>query len=333
MHNSESYTENNEQLKSSNDSTETEFDIVAYRQRLLDQMHGGAVERQANYRGNFAELQFSRMSDQGIRNKYLDVLEENEKWLAQHPGTDRVLKRDPETDMVLEDDNGLPIFEVVQATYTPKSRDELEDELLAVLEHERSVTAIDAKATPLASGARLADADAYSKGLSRRREAVMGVAPPGDDVRMPAHQRNIHMSMIEAHEKGHALRNFSSSGYFKDTFQNAFSLDAIDPHLYYAEMTGSGYVDSSDIKTEDILDTARDYFSLENPTELVERMAQLKNYFGFKGSEVFTHSHLQYAREHYVEDGHIDNHMKTFFSLITPEKESAFVELMNSFGI
>ena len=53
--------------------------------------------------------------------------------------------------------------------------------------------------------------------------------------------------------------------------------------------------------------------------ELAERMSQLKNYFGFKGGEVFTRQHLAYARENYLKDGKIiSNGIQLLFYLFEP---------------
>ena len=52
-----------------------------------------------------------------------------------------------------------------------------------------------------------------------------------------------------------------------------------------------------------------------------------------KGNEKFTLKHLAYAREHYIPDTGFDNNMSEFFSAITKETESRFIELINSSGI
>jgi len=62
--------------------------------------------------------------------------------------------------------------------------------------------------------------------------------------------------------------------------------------------------------------------------EILARMAQLKNYFGFTGSEEFTKQHLDFAKSHYVEDTKLDNTMNDFFEKI--EKEDKFIENMNT---
>ncbi len=62
--------------------------------------------------------------------------------------------------------------------------------------------------------------------------------------------------------------------------------------------------------------------------EVVARMSQLKNYFGFCGDEEFKLEHLNYARENYVKDTGLDNNMSDFFNAIMDDKK--FVELMNT---
>ena len=72
---------------------------------------------------------------------------------------------------------------------------------------------------------------------------------------------------IEAHEKGHVLREFKINS---EDFSKGFDFSVIP----------------EDIKRPM-------YF--RKPDELAERMSQLKNYFGFKGGELFTRQHLAYA--------------------------------------
>ena len=51
--------------------------------------------------------------------------------------------------------------------------------------------------------------------------------------------------------------------------------------------------------------------TLRNPDELTARMAQFKNYFGMQGGEQFTADHLNYLRQHYIEDTGLDNGVST----------------------
>ncbi|MEK7101272.1 MAG: hypothetical protein AAB921_04210 [Patescibacteria group bacterium] len=122
--------------------------------------------------------------------------------------------------------------------------------------------------------------------------------------------------IIEAHEKGHGMRDFQGS-------------DAIEIR---------SVLDFSVLKEREEIATAQnpqDRFAnyLNKPEEIIERMAQLKNYFGFKGNEVFTKKHLDYAREHYIQDTGLDNTMSHFFAAVTPETEDHFIEVMNKYPI
>jgi len=69
----------------------------------------------------------------------------------------------------------------------------------------------------------------------------------------------------------------------------------------------------------------------KNPEEILIRLTQIKNYFGFKGDEEMTLNRLRYAKAHYIEDVGLDNNMSQFFEAITPEKEQAVVDLMNQY--
>ncbi|MDB5159909.1 MAG: hypothetical protein JWO99_172 [Candidatus Saccharibacteria bacterium] len=69
---------------------------------------------------------------------------------------------------------------------------------------------------------------------------------------------------------------------------------------------------------------------MKDPSELMARMAQVKNYFAMRGGEPFTLPQLEYARKHYIEDTGLDNNMDTFLQMA---KDEAFVELMNTLPI
>lgn len=73
--------------------------------------------------------------------------------------------------------------------------------------------------------------------------------------------------------------------------------------------------------------------SYMNADELLARMAQLKNYFGMSGNEIFSKIHLDYARLNYVTDTSLDNNMGVFFEMIAPELEKKFILNMNSMPI
>lgn len=66
----------------------------------------------------------------------------------------------------------------------------------------------------------------------------------------------------------------------------------------------------------------------EHADEVLARMSQLKNYFGFTGDEEFRVEHLNYAKKHYVEDTGLDNNMTSFFKSIIDEQK--FIDVMNT---
>ncbi len=140
------------------------------------------------------------------------------------------------------------------------------------------------------------------------------------------------MSIAEAHEKGHVVRDFfkgHESTYYK-RLSDAFDIDSfVIPSQELAMIT------ERDAGAEEPLDgMKKDYVAyLLDPTEVFERMSELKNYFGFKGDEEFTGEHLEYVKKHYVEDTGADNGMTAFFSLITSRTQSKFLEIINSVGI
>lgn len=86
-----------------------------------------------------------------------------------------------------------------------------------------------------------------------------------------------------------------------------------------------------DYSDEEIVELLKTYHTA--PNELIERMSQLKNYFGMKGVEIFTKEHLDYARIHIGNDLGLSGEMEQFFNMITPETEDEFIKLMNTLGI
>lgn len=62
--------------------------------------------------------------------------------------------------------------------------------------------------------------------------------------------------------------------------------------------------------------------------EVLARMSQLKNYFGFRSDEVFTKEHLIYAYKNYVQDVKIDNNVINLISAIVDI--DLFIEVINT---
>jgi hypothetical protein len=152
--------------------------------------------------------------------------------------------------------------------------------------------------------------------------------------------------ITEAHEKGHVIRwdysvkrlvwsnaaarlepRYCLSGHFSPAFDFSrvrFSEEECEKR----RKCGTLFCGKTD---HEIWRTLVSYLS--GPHELAERMSQLKNYFGFGGNEIFTAKHLSYVRKYYVKDTGYDNMMTQFFQSVSPERENAFLALINSAGI
>ncbi len=142
-------------------------------------------------------------------------------------------------------------------------------------------------------------------------------------------------SYTEAHEKGHTLRKIRSLAAAKH-FGRGFNFESLpvsqDRISKLVEYYKSLDPESADSITEETAVAGLVEY-LSDPVEIIERMSQLKNYFGMTGDEVFTREHLLYVREHYINDTKLDNFMHEFFLSITPETEDTFLALINTCGV
>jgi len=136
-------------------------------------------------------------------------------------------------------------------------------------------------------------------------------------------------SAIEAHEKGHRVREYHD---MDEVFQKGFDISkATFTQEDYETEQRNAPDENVNIPLEDKKHIFMEY--LFSASEIAERMAQLKNYFGFSGNETFTKAHLDYARKHYLEDTDLQNGMRQFFEAITPETEGEFLRIINNCGI
>lgn len=166
--------------------------------------------------------------------------------------------------------------------------------------------------------------DVGGKGEPNSQRMTTHYIMPGKTEKFTMHQMGITM----AHEAGHRIRRYR---YLQTIFSPAFDFSKCTyDKEFMIHFMGHDDFENPQKRIEH---TQKRNEYLSNPVELAERMGQLKNYFGFKGAEVFTKEHLDYAREHYVADTGMDNLMTQFFEAITPETEEAFLEIINSAGI
>ena len=128
-------------------------------------------------------------------------------------------------------------------------------------------------------------------------------------------QKNI----IEAHEKGHGLRDFTSP-------QDVAEIRTVIDQKALRDLQQAQ-------ESSQNADTRFPINYVQMPEEIIERMAQLKNYFGMSADEEFTTQHLEYARANYIKDTGLDNGISTFFSCITDKTNGAFLSIMNKYPI
>lgn len=178
-------------------------------------------------------------------------------------------------------------------------------------------------------------------------KSTIGIKPSDERMLNEPHVKD----MIAAHEKGHQIRHggFLSGG--GSAANSSAVLGGFGPHEIRLEKHGHK---KREAMRHSLMALPAAFFGLNaiggvmlgvlltsivakpyilKPNEVVERMAQLKTWFGMtSGDQVFTKAHFDYAKTFYV--GHAyDNSMNTFFKMITPESEPRFFEAMNTLGI
>lgn len=138
------------------------------------------------------------------------------------------------------------------------------------------------------------------------------------------------MSITEAHEKGHVVRYFEGD-FTRSFFAPAFNLSQFSlTDAEYQDMLHGMEVTESEYSRDEA--TKEMYEYLFSGPEIMERMAQLKNFFGFDGDQEFTSEHLAFVRAEYVKRTGFDNQMSTFLARVTPETEPEFLRLINVCG-
>lgn len=171
--------------------------------------------------------------------------------------------------------------------------------------------------------------DLLSRATSFEREQIqvmIGKMPILDENKIDQIQ-----GIIVAHEKGHVVRAFDEE-YFDKYFIQGFipNYKEVDIEPYRVTYTQTDQASEYTSENE-LMDGIMDY--LFTGPEIAERMSQLKAYYGMQGDELFTKEHLDYAKKNYIKDTGLDNFMAVFFSSITQESETKFLEIINTSGI
>lgn len=276
----------------------------------IKELTGYPIEQIANYEGNDSNLLIERLCNPVILEQLVSTFREGY--------TARVESGRPEIENEL-DAQGEPKrdaegrYILYESPYVPPTDDEIREKILACIEEVRTHT-------PVSFG----DASPTSECIPLNWRMLGGAVPTEKQ-----------KSIMEAHEKGHVVRSFpitlEGEVYYDSVFGKAFDFDTI-PYTAVDYQNDRERLEKG-LEHEVSFDEAKRIFCgyMSDPGELIERMSQVKNYFGFKGGEKFTLDHLQYVREHYIKDTGMDNHMSQFFEMIVDEEQ--FVNLMNRLGV
>jgi hypothetical protein len=275
------------------------------------------IESTANFEGNDGMLLIERINNPIIKNQIIDLLYQSELAEAEERKSrvyTRRVSTDPEYPAMFEDQHGSiylsPDPDFTPKDYTPDTREEIEKRINEAISKIAEVTVID-----------FSEEEPSSECIPLNWKLY-------DTNQKPTTKQ---MSIIEAHEKGHVVREYT---HLDDHFKDGFDPSGID-------YTEKDYEIDLRFKKKDRTEEELTYEQLKteameylfSSNEIAERMSQLKNYFGISGADLFTKKHLYYAREHYISDTGMDNRMRHFFQAITPETEDAFIELINTSGI
>ena len=275
-----------------------------------------AVQRESNYEGNDSELLFDRLDNPKILDQIVQM------WMAGYKAKEGKIEQRPTQDedggIVFDADGNYVLQDV---TFVPPSEEETREKIAELIKEAKTSTPV------------------FFDGRAPTSEGIgLDWKLPGDVV--PSTKQK---SIILAHEKGHLMRQFpggvEGEAYFREMFGKAFDMnninftkqdfeDALAHRKQEKQITGYGLEDE-DYTYDRMRESTIGYLS--SPEEIVERMGQLKNYFGFKGDEEFTQEHLDYARGQYIKDTGLDNNMRHFFEGITDDQE--FLPLINSVGV
>jgi hypothetical protein len=261
------------------DFNETEIDTLILERATIQQE---LITVSANYPGDWTNLLHKRLIDPATKEKF-------------------ILRRTEAMEHMAEDPSLVGRREMPKAHYQSQI-----DEYDTNIERVFSMTQVGAAETFDSKGRNLGNMG--DEGVGAVFTDAIHKGNPLTD-----RQKNI----IEAHEKGHCLRDFASP-------LDRQEIRGVVDHNVISELNALRQANGVDR-------IAPTYVT--NPMEIVERMAQFKNYFGMGAHDKFTKRHLDYIREHYVADTSLDNGVSDLLYVVTPETENAFLDVINKYPI
>lgn len=260
-----------------------------------------SIEEQANYEGNHSLLLFERLNNPVILGRLVEDLYED------------VTTQDYST------------YDYVDSNFLAEHNEYISQDRHTILEDIRN---------KLNNKLNLVKKSTEIHFSEQGYLASSGVESPGKvGILNSSNPHNIKETVLlknitEAHEKGHVFRKYQDNSNFTKRIQEPFDFSQIT--LSQEESDSNPLNNDENITLEENLDSLQKYMA--SPDEIIERMSQIKNYFGFSGNEKFTQEHLDYVRDNYVKDtGVYPNQIKPFFDAITDDRK--FIEKMNTFGI
>ncbi len=256
--------------------------ILQRRESLAEHSVGIA----ANYPGDWTQLLQSRMLDEKTKRKFIE--QRKLAMPAMREGTPRVLDK-------------------------PNSfASHYEDQIANYEDTVNKVFSVTNIASAAEHGKR-----PHHLGMGNINEpgTVFSDAELKTGAKLSIRQKNI----IEAHEKGHGLRDFTSPQDIAE-IRSVIDQEALRD-LQQAQESSQN------------TDARFPINYVQAPEEIIERMAQLKSYFGMSADEEFTARHLEYAREHYIKDTGLNNGISTFFNCVTDKTKGTFLTIMNKYPI
>jgi hypothetical protein len=140
------------------------------------------------------------------------------------------------------------------------------------------------------------------------------------------------LNLTEAHEKGHGIRHFNENSLIGKWIISSLDFSNIKVSEKDLEFLKSrtGTKNKTD---QEIIDFYIINGLKKNPDEIIERMSQLRNYFGMKGDEEFTKEHLVYAKINYIKDTGWPLQIRPFLDAITESSENNFLDVINNLGV
>lgn len=254
----------------------------------LEQLQQEKVEASANYPGDWTGLLFGRMTDPLSKEKFVaQRVEAMEKMQVGEPD---------------ESERGNK-YGKRYATHYQGQIDDYDQRLADIFAQTNIVVASESEKYKHGHGNIDQPGTVYINAESRSSGPLT------------SRQKNI----IEAHEKGHGLRDFQSP-------IDKTEIQSVIDQAVLVEM-----MEERKSRERDNSKASPNY--VRQPEEIIERMSQFKNYFGMKASEKFTSKHLEHIRKNYISDTGLDNGISDLLRVVTPETEKTFLKVINKYAI